>query len=84
MRLTPAQRAGLAILATPDSEARPSEESIRWSVRVGDAEIGTIHSETLMCLRRAGLVRWISPAPPDWLPRQSISDAGRAYVEHLS
>lgn len=79
VRLTPAQRRGLDLLGRPGAEA-VAGRSIRWSVRADGVEIGTIHAESLLALRLAGLAVMVNGGeyPPD--VRQRITDAGRAYL----
>lgn len=82
-RLTPAQLRGLRLLAHPDAVARKAP-SIRWRVLASDdSEIGSIHSETLLHLRDAGLV--LRERGPGGVldVRQRITEAGRAYLEAI-
>lgn len=78
VRLTPAQRRGLVLLATPGAEAHITRD-IRWRVLVDGAEIGTVHSESLGHLREHGLVDWCK-GPTAYDHRQRINDRGREVV----
>jgi hypothetical protein len=75
-RLTAAQRAALRLLATPGAVAVIGP-TLRWPVRVGPDEIGSIGSETLSVLRAAGLVVWIASI---FGGTQHITDDGSALV----
>lgn len=79
-RLTPAQQRGLLLLATPDAEARTAR-SIFWRAEVDGAEIGRIHSETLLALREAGYVWFGRRAAGELFQR--ITEAGRERARAL-
>jgi hypothetical protein len=79
MRLTPAQRNGLRLLAHPGAEARTGR-GIRWRVLASDEEIGSIHSETLLILRCEGLVIWLR-VDGSLSGVQRITDLGRQRLD---
>ncbi len=78
-RLTPAQKRGLELLATPGAVARGGTPS-RWLVFVGDEQIGSIHSATFAALRDKGLTGFYRVGDLKGDIRQCIVDAGRAYL----
>lgn len=83
-RLTPAQRRGLALLATPGAVAYHGR-LIRWSVTANQdgVVLGSIHSESLMALRGAGLVEMFNGGEHPLDHRQRITDRGREHLTSL-
>jgi hypothetical protein len=72
--LTPAQRRGLVLLATPGAEARDGSRT-RWRVMVGRDEIGTVRWRTVRLLVLYGLLDWSGGTGADF--RYALSGRGR-------